>query len=143
MTGVQTCALPISDDGDKKTVALLDKAEEQFRAADRTVSNISRGFLVECVKQRLAIEGKTFGLKAAAFDGRFARFNLIQDAKEQFRAAGPLAKELEELLKSLDVLQELAGAYPDELSQQAAQFKQIRERILQLKTRLSAFAGGR
>ena len=130
-----------SAEGDKKSVELLDKAEDQFRSADRTVKDLARGFLVECTKLRIEVYSKPFNIRWAKLQGSISRINTVEDPKEKIATAKGILKEIDDLAKSLDVIQKLAGQYPDELSQQVAQGKNIRNAITQLKATLSGFVG--
>ena len=128
-------------EGDKKSGELIDQAEEQFQAADRTVKDLARGFLVECVKQRIAIIDNTYRTKMARVSGQIMRLNGMTDQRNKEVTAIGLCKELDEVLKSLDVMQKLAGKFPDELSQQLAGSKEMRKNLNALKAQLEAFVG--
>ena len=130
-----------SAEADKKTNDLIDKAEEQFKQADSIVKDIARGFLVECVKLRIGVADHAYGLKAARVQGQLARLNTIQDPNTKMQVATGMIRELDDLLKSLEVIQNLAAEYPDELAVQVANGKALRERIQQLKVQLTAFVG--
>ena len=128
-------------EGDRKAEDLVGKAEEEFKKADRLVKDISRGYLIECVKLRINVLAKPFDTKWATVQGRVARINAITDAKEKMQIAGTLLRELDDLMKPLDAIQKLAGEYPDELAQQVGQTKAIRNTIDRLKATLRGFAG--
>lgn len=128
-------------EGDKKSNDLIDQAEEQFQAADRTVKDLARGFLVECVKQRIAIVDNTYRTKVARVQGQLMRLQGMTDRRAQEATAIGLCRELDELLKQLDVIQKLAGQYPDELAQQVASTKEIRKEVTALKVRFEVFVG--
>lgn len=105
------------------------------------MKDISRGYLVDCTKQRIEIVAKPFNLRWAKVQGALARINTVTDAKEKMRAAASLVKELDEITPTLEAVQKLAGQYPDELSQQVAQGKNLRNSITQLRATLSGFIG--
>ena len=129
-------------EGDKAASDLLDKADDQFKTADRLVPDIARGYLVDCVKQRIAVVNNSYTLKAARVQGQLQKFGApTTDAKTKEAMAPGLQKDLDELLKQLDVLQKLAGQYPDELAQQVAAGKAIRGAINQTKAMIACQTG--
>jgi tetratricopeptide (TPR) repeat protein len=128
-------------DGDKKAEDLIRQAEDEFGKANRLVKDVSRGFLIECTKLRIAVVAKPFDTKWAAVQGRVARLNAVTDGKEKMQIAGSILRELDDLGKPLDTIQKLAGQYPDELAQQLGQCKTLRDTIDRLKATLRGFIG--
>ncbi len=130
-------------DSDRKTLGLLDQAEEQFQMADRTVKDLARGFLVECTKIRVDVVARPFNTRWAQVRGAIARIDTVANPDQKIKTAKDILSQLDDLSKSLDAIQQLTGKYPDELSQEVASGKNIRATITNLKAQLTGFVGGK
>ena len=100
---------------------------------------VDKGF--ESVKMRVGVVDNAYRVKVGHVRGQLARLNAMTDPKAKMRIAGRLVKEVDGLIDSLDTMEKLAGRYPDELSQQIAQFRARRGGLKGLKAQLKGFAG--
>ena len=127
-------ALDGSEEGRKAGLRLLDKADGEFETANLMVKDIARGFQIESVKQRCGMLEKLVEAQLAAIQGQWQGATM-DTTKSRLKAQLPqVYARLSEMEKTLDELDQIARRFPEELADEVAKNRAMRNDVASFKT---------